>query len=205
MTNKSIKYLFSPPYRPSFEGLWESVVKNVKRHLYPSVGDNILIFEKFSTLRAQISGCLNSRPLFSESMDPHDPVALTSSHILIGQPISALPKDDLIAVPQNRLKYWDQVQQMVQYFWKRWSTEYLNTLHQRSKWRIVKKDVKVEDLVLIKDIAMPPSKWPLAKIMKTHPSTDGHVRVITLKTVNSILKRSISKIILYVDQRRGGC
>jgi len=131
-------------------------VKNVKKHLYPAVGNRVLTFEQLTTLCAQISGCLNSRPLYAESMDPSDPVALTPGHFLIGQPLSALPKPDLSIVPQNRLTYWEEVQQMVQSFWKRWSAEYLNTLHQRTKWRIVKNDLKIGDIVLIKNVHISP-------------------------------------------------
>lgn len=45
---------------------------------------------------------------------------------------------------------------------------------------------------LMKDI--PPSKWPLGRISKLHPGKDGQVRVVTVRTQTSTLKRPIVKL-----------
>lgn len=39
-------------------------------------------------------------------------------------------------------------------------------------------------IVIIKDEETNPAKWPLAKITKIHPGSDGNTRVVTLKLQN---------------------
>ena len=124
---------------------------------------------------------MNSRPLISESSDPGEARALTPGHFLIGGPITSLPNPDLTQVPANRLKYWELVTQRMQNFWKRWSEEYLNTLQQRTKWKKEKNEVLVNDIVIVKEDNMPPTRWPLGLITEVHPGPDGIVRVVTVR------------------------
>ena len=57
-------------------------------------------------------------------------------------------------------------------------------------------DVQVDDIVLISDETMPPSKWPLARVIKTYQGEDGLTRVASLRTRTSELKRPIHKLVL---------
>lgn len=54
--------------------------------------------------------------------------------------------------------------------------------------------VKVNDIVVLRDENLPPSKWLLGRIVATHPGYDGNVRVVTVKTATAKLKRSIVKV-----------
>ena len=56
-------------------------------------------------------------------------------------------------------------------------------------------------LVLIRDDRFPPSKWPLGRILEVHPGPDGHVRVVTVKTATTSLRRHIARLCpLYMDE-----
>jgi len=44
--------------------------------------------------------------------------------------------------------------------------------------------------------ALPPTRWPLARVTALHPGDDGMVRVVTLKTAASQLTRPLVKIVL---------
>lgn len=84
---------------------------------------------------------------------------------------------------------------MTQHFWKKWQTEYLSRLQQRSKWRKGNDNVKVGDVVLVKDENFPPTRWPLARITQVHPGEDGVVRVVSLRSKgNTISKRPVVKL-----------
>lgn len=193
---QGIEWHFTPPYSPHFGGLWEAGVKSVKKHMKTIMGDLQFTFEQLSTLLCQIEAILNSRPLYPESNDPNDFNALTPGHFLIGGPITALPNKDFTSVPSNRLKHWENIQQLSQIFWKRWSTEYLSSLQQRNKWRIEKDELKIGDLVLIKENNQPPTQWHMGRITQLHPGSDGLTRVVTLKTRDNYVKRPIVKLIL---------
>ena len=50
---------------------------------------------------------------------------------------------------------------------------------------------------MIVDQASPRSMWPLGRILEVQKNPqDGYVRSVVLKTKNSVLKRSIDKIVL---------
>lgn len=190
----SINWHFNPPSSPHQGGLWEAGVKAVKHHLRRVIGDATLTLEEFQTILCQIEACLNSRPLCPLSADPTDYEPLTPGHFLIGAPLNSLPDADLTEFKANRLSRWQLTQQITQHFWNRWSSEYLNTLQQRNKWMTKRKNLEVGDLVVIKDDNLLPTKWKLGRISKTHPGADSSVRVVTVKTALSELKRPIVKL-----------
>lgn len=86
------------------------------------------------------------------------------------------------------------IQRSFQDFWKRWTSEYLNSLQGRSKWKFTKENLKIHDLVIIKEDNIPPLKWKLGRVIELHTGTDEFVRVATIRTSSGNVKRSISKI-----------
>jgi len=85
---------------------------------------------------------------------------------------------------------------MIQRLWKQWSQDYLHQLQQRHKWRNIQPNVKIGELVLVKEDNLPPLVWKKAVISGLHPGKDGLTRVVTLKTSMGTLKRPITKICL---------
>lgn len=188
---KYIKFIFIPSYSPEFGGLWEAGVKSVKHHLKRIVGNISLSYEEFNTIMVTIEGVLNSRPLLSNSIDGG---YLTPSHFLIGTALASYPEINLTEVPVNRLKFWKLVSKIKQDFWKVWSHDYLTQLQSRPKWKVIHPNLKVGDLVLIKNINTPPLKWPMAKIVKIFPGSDNKVRVAEVLYNNKIYLRSIARL-----------
>ncbi|EZA59659.1 hypothetical protein X777_16730 [Ooceraea biroi] len=64
----------------------------------------------------------------------------------------------------------------------------------RNKWQQPEQRVTTGSVVLIIDERYPPAKWPLARIIETHPGKDGLVRVVTIRTAVSTFKRPIHKL-----------
>lgn len=183
-----------PPASPHFGGVWESGIRAVKFHIKRVVGSSLLTFEEVSTLFSQIESILNSRPLVKTNENELDSInVLTPQHFLSGEVITNIP-DNLDDPKPNLLKRWDLIQNMRRVFWKRYYNEYLNTLQTRSKWTQSKTNVKVNDIVLLKEDNMPPGKWPLGRIVTVHPGKDGRVRVVTVKTASGLFDRPIVKL-----------
>ncbi|XP_055308594.1 uncharacterized protein LOC129572614 [Sitodiplosis mosellana] len=157
LAKSGTKWHFSPPGAPHMNGLAESAVKSVKLHLKRTIADNKLTFEELSTLLAQIEACVNSRPLCPLSSDPNDLMALTPAHFLVGQSLISPPEECHIEAKASWLNRWQRVQQLMQYFWKRWQSEYLNQLQTRTKWYKEKNAPELDDLVLIRDENLPPT------------------------------------------------
>lgn len=187
---------FIPASAPHFGGLWEAGIKSMKQHLKRIIGNNTLTFEELTTLLYQIEQCLNSRPLCPVTSDPSDLSILTPGHFLIGNSLLAPPDNPNEFENTNILSRWHLVQRLYHNFWKRWQHEYLVRLQQRPKWQSQTNNIKIDDLVIIIEDNLPPSRWILGRVVDTHPGTDGLVRVVTIKCKNSTVKRPISKIAL---------
>lgn len=192
-----INWHFIPARSPHFGGLWEAAVKSCKHHLKRILAQTHLTYEEFYTLLTQVEAVLNSRPLCPISEDPNDLEILTPAHLLIGQSLTAVPERDLTNVKVNFTRRYTHLRQMQQHFWSRWTKEYLHNLQQRTKWQFSKHpEIQVGALVLLMEDNAPPLCWPLGRIVQVHPGSDNIVRVVSVKTKNSVLKRAINKVSL---------
>lgn len=196
LAGQHTQWIFIPPHAPHFGGIWEAGVKAVKHHLRRTIGDTTLTFEELSTLLAKIEACLNSRPLHPLSADPSDLSALTPGHFLIGSALTSIPEPSLLNVKRHCLSRWQLLTHLRDHFWHRWSTEYLHHLQERTKWQRPTRSLQKGDLVLVKNDILPPTKWNMARIIDLHPGSDGLVRVATIRTSTTTLKRPIAKLCL---------
>ncbi|XP_043267646.1 uncharacterized protein [Venturia canescens] len=194
LTNIGTRWSFNPPSAPHMGGKWEAAVKSAKHHLQRVIGDSALTYEEFTTLLTQVESVLNSRPLGAMSDDPDDFSALTPGHFLIGEALNSVPEPSLTSTPELKLPRWAQIQRRFQQIWQRWSSDYLQHGLATSKWRHPRNEIQVGSLVLITDERLPPSKWPLARVVSLHPGEDELTRVVTLRTESSTFKRPISKL-----------
>lgn len=154
-----------------------------------------MTYEEFYTLLTQIEAMLNSRALCQLSSDANDINALTPGHFLIDRPLNAVPEPSLLNTNKNRPNSWQLLEKLSQDFWRTWSRDYLCELQQRPKgWSKVECNLKVDDIVIVKDDRLPPAKWFLVRTIETHPGADGILRVITIKHQNGILKIPANKV-----------
>ena len=185
-----------PERTPHFGGLWEAAVKGMKTHLKRVIGETKLIFEEFSTILTQIEACLNSRPLTQLPCDGGTVEALTPGHFLIGRPLEALPDSPESYRAISLQKRWHLCQHVIRHFWKRWSYEYLEILRRFNKWHYPTRNLQIDDIVVLQDNNLVPTKWPLGCIVKTYPGRDSLVRVVDVKTSQGVYKRPTTKIAL---------
>jgi hypothetical protein len=126
---------------------------------------------------------------------PLDLEPITPAHFLIGGPLLLVPEVDLSNKNINTLRKLRYVQTLMQTFWKCWSREYLPQLQVRGHWLAKTEQMKIGDIVIIKEECVTPGKWKIGKILKTHPGSDGIIRVVTLKTSKgNELKRPVVKL-----------
>lgn len=195
LSTDRVAWHFLPPAAPHFGGLWEAGVRSVKHHLKRCVGNHTLTFEELATLLCRIEACLNSRPIAALSENFDDYQALTPGHFLIGSGLMAVPEPSTLDLNENRLSRWQLIQQMHESFWKAWTNDYLQTLHQRAKWRTSTRLAEVGKIVLLRSALVPPSQWELGRIAECHPGEDGVTRVVTVATARSRYKRPITKLV----------
>lgn len=194
LSQKEIKFKFSPPHSPETGGLWESNIKSIKYHLKRSLDGSLLTFEELYTILTSIEAMLNSRPLCSMTSDPSDLNYLTPGHFLVGTSLSSYPEPDLTISQVSKTSLYNQLTQRCQSFWKYWSVQYLHQLQHRPKWRTEQPNLMEGTLVLIKEPSLPPLNWKVGRVVETCPGKDGAVRVVKIKTTSGILTRPVTKL-----------
>lgn len=172
----------------------EAAVRSSKKLLRREIGETILTFEELSTIVTKVEAILNSRPLVPMSEDPSDLEVLTPGHFLIGQPLVALPEPNWKDINMSRLSRYQLIQKMYQNIWSRWHSEYLTSLQIRNKWYDHSDNLKLDDLVLIKDENSPPLQWRRGRVVELYPGKDSVVRSVKLKTQNGDLIRPVIKL-----------
>ena len=198
---ENIQWKFIPEHAPHFGGLWEAAVKSVKTHLRRVISHHKLTFEEFNTVLTQIEACLNSRPLVPIPHDDDGVEALTPGHFLIGRPLEALPDPAFSYRKISILRQWHLCQSLVRQFWKRWSLEYIRILQCFNKWHHPTRNIASGDIVVLREDNLIPSKWPITRVIQTHPGNDGHVCVDTVKTKCGVYKRPITKMALLLPSQ----
>ncbi|XP_058836858.1 uncharacterized protein LOC131693220 [Topomyia yanbarensis] len=193
-TAKGITWKFIPPRAPNFGGLWEAAVKTAKTSMVKTIGNTSLSYEDFLTVLTQIEANMNARPLTPLSDDPTELDVLTPSHFLTGSSSTSLPDPDYTKVPSNRLKHYQQLQQLIQKHWIRWRNEYLTELNVQRKKSPATMHVRVGQIVLVHDESKPSIAWPLARIEAITPGQDNIVRVATVRTKSGIYTRPVRKL-----------
>ena len=92
---------------------------------------------------------------------------------------------------------WRQAQALANFFWRRFTKEYLPFLTERRVEREetdVKTEKKQGDVVLVAKPNQPGGVWPLGRIVCTHPGQDGLVRAVTVRTQHGEYKRLSAKL-----------
>lgn len=196
-THNLIQFKFTVPLASHMGGIYEAGIKSVKSLLKRHLLNTKLTYELLYTVLIQIEGILNSRPICAMSDMPNDLTCLTPSHFLIGSPITDIPEPDYLNLNENRLDTYKKVTQIKQKFWKQFYNTYLSELQPRNKWLHVKANLKVGELVIIKEDNIPATFWPLARIITVHRNkNDNLIRSVTLKTTKGTYSRPIHKLIL---------
>lgn len=146
---------------------------------------------------ARLKQFVNGRPLTKLSDDPRDLEPLTPNHLLLLRYGPKAPPGVFSKEDNYSSRRWRQVQYLANVFWRRWLQEYLPALQERQKWNKQRKNLAVNDIVLIADEKTSRCTWPLGLVLEVHTNReDGLVRSVKVKTSTSLLVRPVDKIIL---------
>lgn len=195
-SQQEIKWIFNPPAAAHMGGVWERLVRSVKKILSVLLSEQVVGDESLLTVVAEAESILNSRPSTQNPDDPTDAEPLTPNHLLMLKSNQAMPPCSFSKQYQYSRRRWRQVQYLADVFWRRWLREYLPTLQKRQRWFSVCRVLKEDDLFLIVDENIPRGQWRLGRVVVVHKAKDGHVRSAVIKTRSGHLTRPISKLCL---------
>jgi len=190
-------FKYNTPKSSHSGGVFERAIRSAREHLRHVVGDPSLTEENLATLTVEAEFLVNSRPLTAVSDDPDEIDAICPNDLLVLKSMDPLPPGVFTADPSHLRKGWKQVQSLANGFWKRWTAEYLPLLSKRVKWTQTRRNLQVDDLVLVQDEMQARGHWPLARVTKTFPSADGLVRSVEIRTkAGRLYKRPVQKLFL---------
>ena len=90
----------------------------------------------------------------------------------LGSLLESLPDPHSSLQAVATLRRWNLCQALVRHFWKRWSLDYFSSLRRCSKWHSPSRNLKVGDIVMLREESFVPAKWPLGKIIDLYPGKD---------------------------------
>jgi len=162
------------------------------------MGSQAVTHSGLCTLFCEIELCVNSRPLSAVTSDIGSIEVVTPIQLLTlrGSPEGLIDSDETQCYSKRR---WRQVQCLSEQFWRKWCRHYRVTLCQRRKWAQMKRNVAVGDVVMVVDTNEARCHWPLGRVMKVFPGTDGLVRSVELVVRDKTITRPISKLVMLVE------
>ncbi|KAI5614831.1 hypothetical protein C0J50_10985, partial [Silurus asotus] len=194
LADYQISFRFNPPGAPHFGGVWEREVRSVKSALQVAVGGQAVAEDFLSTVLVEVEGILNSKPLGYASTDVADIDPVTPNLLLMGRRDASLPQV-AYAPGQMGRRRWRHCQNIVEQFWISFTRNYLPTLQTRQKWHKALPNLEVDSVVLIVDPQLPRAQWPIGKIQKTLPSSDGRVRTAEVVIDGKVYLRPVARLI----------
>ena len=73
---------------------------------------------------------------------------------------------------------------------------YLQILQSRQKWTEAKRNLQVDDVILLKEEGVVRGHWPMGCVTEVQRSEDGLVRSVFVQVDKRILKRPVNKTVL---------
>lgn len=146
-----------------------------------SVGEKILQYGELQTVLFEIADLINQRPI---GIKPGSDITLGSylspNDLLLGRTNDSAPMGHVDG-NSSFSKSYKYANEIVNTFWKKWMRDFFPTLVIRAKWHSEKRNVRKDDIVLVKDSNAIRGSWKLAQVVTATPGSDGKVRNVTLR------------------------
>lgn len=197
LTNHGIKWTFSPPYAPHYNGAAERLIGVVKVSLLKTLGNKSLSLRNLAIILAECEALTNDRPLTTTDEIEYHP--LSPSELLFGRKLRNLPTQTTVENLEFK-SLWRLRKNLLSNFWKTFSRDYLFTLSLRKKWQFPTNVDLTGLLVLVNDKNLKKNHWKLARIINCVKSKDDKVRAVQLQLPSGgKIFRSISSLSFFEE------
>ena len=201
LAREGITWTFNLAKAPWWGGIFERLIRSVKRCLKKVLGRKLLTFEQLYTVVCQVEQILNSRPL--TYLYPEQTEILTPSHLhcgrrLLDPPLSFLTEPQFLTEEEARLSV-SKLDKVVQHFWSIWQKQYLINLRENAVFNGKNGQLpEVGDIVVVHD-ERKRHLWRLGKIEGLISGKDGNVRGAKLRVSETgkrptVLERPLQKL-----------
>ena len=194
-----ITWEFGPAYCGSAGGAWERLIGMTKRLIKSVIGTKTIDSDDFDTLLAGAAAIMNRRPLMQVSSDVQEPLVLSPAHFLYpyvftNSATSIIPPNS--GDPETLKSGWKATQTLLDDFFRRFKSEYLQTLSKRRKTSSATAAPKIGDIVLLKDDQLAREEWKLCQVTEIINDDKTHARRFLVRdSRNKYFDRDIQSII----------
>ena len=180
-----LKWIFDSADSPWQQGAVESLVKAAKRAICFAVGKQPLTVPEFLTVCAEAANLLNERPIGTLPSADSELNVLTPNNLLLGRSIAKNPSGwQSFTYNQNTQNRYHLVQTVVEDFWEKWTQLYAPTLIVQRKWHVIRRNLRVGDVVIVADKNVLRGEYRLALVKEAFPDRNGKVRRVLVTYKN---------------------
>ena len=197
LVSQGSQWIFNIERAPWWGGVFERLIKSTKRCLRKMVGRANFSLDELLTAVLEIEAVINSRPLsYVSSTDCEEP--LTPSHLVIGRRLLNLPDylghvcdpgDEDFEINAHQLtRRVKHLASVLNHFWKRWRSEYMNELRESHRYSAKKTSVHSAvskgDVVIVHDDTLPRGLWKLGRIQEVLTGSDKQPRAALVRVAS---------------------
>lgn len=145
---KRTEWQFITPASPHHNGCAEALVKIATKALKTAIGEQILTpFEQHTCLMAA-ANLMNPRLIGRISNDPDDRCFLCPNDNISGRASAMVPHGPFQETknPRHHVEF---IQKIIDSFWKRWHRDVFPSLVPRKKWKVERRNGRVDDIVVV--------------------------------------------------------
>ena len=126
LASEGTTWRFNLSKSPWWGGVYEQLIKDIKKRLYKTLGKTLLKPEQLESVIMDIEIHLNNRPLTYVESDSGEEQVLTPNIIMWGKDSHIL--EELEVEEDNVSKMYRRMKNARQLIWSRWSKEYVSSL-----------------------------------------------------------------------------
>ncbi|KAK3750713.1 hypothetical protein QZH41_017268, partial [Actinostola sp. cb2023] len=197
LARQDIRWQFNLAKSPWWGGMYERLIRDIKKTLYKTLGRTSHGFEQLESIVMDIEKHLNNRPLtYVESEEAADEKVLTPNIMMWGQ--NAHPVEDIETDEEEVTKVNKRLRESKEHAWLRWKNEYVHSLMESHRVnRTVSPCPEIGEVVLLGTSALligEMGMWKKGKVVKHVRGRDGIVRGVQLLHKNHYIGRPLTLV-----------
>ena len=193
---KQMSWHFSPALTPHWGGVWERLIKDIKRAMKVEMSKRVLPEKVFECVLLQVEDIMNNRPLTHLPVSPDDKAPLTPNHLVKLHPGYPFVGGKTQPDDEESRYYTRRARIISDKLMTKWVKEYLPIITKQHKLKKPGIGLKISDFVIYTDPTVKPAEWQRGIVINVYTGRDGIARVADVKlTGGKILeKRSVTRL-----------
>ena len=190
---QGIHWRFNLAKSPWWGGIYERLIREVKKTLYKTLGRSHLSFENLEMVLMDIEINMNNRPLTYVESESGEEEVLTPNVLIRGRNTYLL--DDIENDVDELPKMQKRIAKAKNNAWKRWQREYIHSLMESQ--RVNGKPVnapEVGEVVLVVGEEKNRSEWKKGRVVRQVKGKDGVVRGVVLLHKGHTIERPLQLV-----------